>query len=70
MRYSLTEMDIKAVMMACLEDFHQTEAIPFIDEQGSTLTHEDDDHIQVRGTGSDGLTKRQYTAHIFINAED
>lgn len=44
--------------------------IPFIVEQGNTFTHEDDEHFQVRGTRSEGLTKRQYTAHIFINAGD
>ena len=44
--------------------------IPFIVKQGNTFTHEDDDHVQVRVTGSEGLTKRQYTAHIFINAGD
>ena len=43
--------------------------IAFIVDQNTTYTFEDDKHVQVRGTGAaEGLNKRQYTAHVFINA--
>ena len=43
--------------------------MPFIVDQNTTFTFEDDEHVQVRGTGAaEGLNKRQYTAHVFINA--
>ena len=44
--------------------------MPFIVEQNDTYTEEDDEHVHVQGTGSEGLTKRQYTVHVFINAGD
>ena len=44
--------------------------MPFIVEQSDTYTEEDDENVHVRGTGSEGLTKRQYTVHVFINARD
>ena len=44
--------------------------MPFIVEHSDTYTEEDDENVHVRGTGSEGLTERQYTVHIFINAGD
>jgi hypothetical protein len=44
--------------------------MPFIVDQDKTFTTDDDDHCQVKGTGAEGLNKRQYTAHVFINAGD
>ena len=44
--------------------------MPFIVEQSDTYTEEDDEHVHVRGTGSEGLTKRQYTVHVSINTGD
>ena len=46
------------------------EQIPmkFIVEQSDTYTEEDGEHVHVQGTGSEGLTKRQYTFHVSINA--
>ena len=44
--------------------------MPFIVEQSDTYIGEDDEHVRVQGTGSEGLTKRQYTVHVFINAGD
>ena len=44
--------------------------MPFIVEQSDTYTEEGDEHVHVRGTGNEGLTKQQYTVHIFINAGD
>ena len=42
--------------------------MPFIVDQNNTFTDASDEHVHVQGTGSEGLTKRQYTVHIFINA--
>ena len=42
--------------------------MPFVVDQDSTFTTEDDEHVHIRGTGADGLNKRQYSAHVFINA--
>ena len=42
--------------------------MPFIVDQGTTYTEGNDKHVHIRGTGSEGLTKRQYTIHIFVNA--
>jgi hypothetical protein len=42
--------------------------MPFVVEQGSTFTFEDDDHVHIKGAGAEGLVKRQFTAHVFINA--
>ena len=36
----------------------------------STYTEEGNEHVHVRGTGNEGLTKRQYIVHVFINAGD
>ena len=42
--------------------------MPFVVEQNDTYTEETDCHVHVRGVGSEGLSKRQYTVHVFINA--
>ena len=42
--------------------------LPFIVDQHTTFTVEGDSHVHIRGTGSDGLSKRQYTMHIWCNA--
>jgi len=44
--------------------------MPLIVKQSDTYTEENDEHIHIRGTGSEGLTKRQYKVHGFINAGD
>ena len=43
--------------------------MPFIVEQSDTCTEENDEHVHVRGTGSEGLKKRQYKV-FFLNAGD
>ena len=43
--------------------------MPFVVDQHNTFTLADDEHVQVRGTGAEGLSKCQYTAHVFINAD-
>lgn len=42
--------------------------MPFVVDQDTTFTTEDDEHVHVKGPGAEGLNKRQYTAHVFINA--
>ena len=42
--------------------------LPFVVDQDTTYATHDDEHIQIRSCGAEGLTKRQYTMHIFINA--
>jgi hypothetical protein len=42
--------------------------LPFVVEQERTFTSHDDAHVHIRSCGADGLTKRQYTMHIFVNA--
>ena len=42
--------------------------IPFVVDQHSTFTLTDDEHVQVRIIGAEGLNKCQYNAHVFINA--
>ena len=42
----------------------------FIVEQSDTYIEQDDEHVHVLVTGSEGFTKRPYTFHVFINAGD
>ena len=42
--------------------------LPFVVDQGSSYVESKEQHIQICSTGSAGLTKRQFTAHIFSNA--
>ena len=42
--------------------------MPFLVDQDSIFTTDDDEHVHIKGTGAEGLNKRQYTAHVFINA--
>lgn len=44
--------------------------LPFVVDQNKTYTVEGDEHVHIRSPGSDGLEKRQYTMHIFVNAGD
>ena len=44
--------------------------MPLIVEHSDTYTEEGHENVHVRGTGSEGLTKRQYTVHVFINDGD
>eukprot|EP00978_Attheya_sp_CCMP212_P022979 scaffold69515_cov58-Attheya_sp.AAC.4 len=44
--------------------------LPFVVEQERTFTSHNDAHVHIRSCVADGLTKRQYTMHIFVNAGD
>jgi hypothetical protein len=44
--------------------------LPFVVEQEHASTSHDDAHVHIRSCGVDGLTKRQCTMHIFVNAGD
>ena len=41
--------------------------MPFVVDQDSTFTTDDDEHVHVQGTGGGGLNKQQYTAQVFIS---
>ena len=42
--------------------------MPFQIGMDDTFTTTDDDHVQVAGTAKTDLRKRQFTAHIYVNA--
>jgi hypothetical protein len=42
--------------------------LPFVVDQDSTFTVNDDDDVQIKGTGKGDLRKRQFTMHLFCNA--
>jgi hypothetical protein len=42
--------------------------LPFVVDQDSTFTVNDDDDVQIKGTGTGDLRKRQFTMHLFCNA--
>ena len=42
--------------------------LPFVVNQDSTFTIDDDYDVQVKGSGKGDLRKRQFTMHLFCNA--
>ena len=44
--------------------------MPSVIDQDATFTTEDNEHVHIKGTGVEGLNKRQYTVNVFINAGD
>ena len=42
--------------------------LPFIVNQDSTYTLDDDDDVQIAGTGKGDLRKRQFTMNVYVNA--